>query len=336
MEISNMSDSDKLIRIKEIKQLIANTKSERDYAKAMQLALKLVLNGTYGAFCHSAFTVSNADIANSITASSREVINWMLDLIENFFYNVWGKNADLSIIGTMYISKLDNKYFMHRNDGTTIDKWGRVDDEDGKGYDKLMEAYHLTVTDYTENDKTEFITDGKTYEVIQKIFIVDLSNVKPIPNDFDVEPRPDLTDNSSLHLFRGIRSTPLVIYGDTDSVDASSSIHYEKGILSIEDLYDKCKKNGSAGNTLKGHESVLCDEKVLNYSKEKNLYYAPVKRIIRHKVTKQKWKLKTKSGKEIIVTNDHSMIVFRDGIQIEVKPCDILLTDKILSIKEKK
>ena len=93
--------------------------------------------------------------------------------------------------------------------------------------------------------------------------------------------------------------------------------------------------NGSAGNTLKGHESVKCFEKILNYENKKGLYYAPVKRIIRHKVTKAKWVLKTKSGKEIIVTNDHSMIVFRDGVQMEVKPCDILKTDKILTVLKK-
>jgi len=125
-----------------------------------------------------------------------------------------------------------------------------------------------------------------------------------------------------------------VIYGDTDSCSSDSKIITNLSACTIEELYNK-NILSDAGETLRGHESVLCDEKVLNYSKEKNLYYAPIKRIIRHKVTKSKWKLKTKSGKEIIVTNDHSMIVFRDGIQTEVKPCDILMTDKILSIKKK-
>ena len=91
-------------------------------------------------------------------------------------------------------------------------------------------------------------------------------------------------------------------------------------------------KNGSAGVTLKGHESVNCKEKVLNW--DNDLYYAQVKRIIRHKVSKPKWKLKTKTGKEIIATNDHSMIVFRSGKKLEVKPSNILRTDKILVVKK--
>ena len=53
---------------------------------------------------------------------------------------------------------------------------------------------------------------------------------------------------------------------------------------------------------------------------------------MRHKVSKPKWRLKTKDGKEIIMTNDHSMIVFRDGQKLEVKPYEILPTDKVLSV----
>ena len=53
---------------------------------------------------------------------------------------------------------------------------------------------------------------------------------------------------------------------------------------------------------------------------------------MRHKVSKPKWKLRTKLGKEIIVTGDHSLIVFRNGKKMEVKPKDILKTDKILVI----
>ena len=82
-----------------------------------------------------------------------------------------------------------------------------------------------------------------------------------------------------------------------------------------------------------GHESVQTDVKILNWDENNKLHYGNPKRVIRHKVTKPKWRLKTKSGKEVIVTNDHSMIVFRDGQKLEVKPKDILPSDKILIIK---
>ena len=55
--------------------------------------------------------------------------------------------------------------------------------------------------------------------------------------------------------------------------------------------------------------------------------------MIRHKVSKAKYKIKTKSGKEIIVTNDHSCIVIRNGKQISIKAKDInIKTDKIISV----
>ena len=127
-----------------------------------------------------------------------------------------------------------------------------------------------------------------------------------------------------------------IIYGDTDSVYADTAIKItdlseNQRVITIEDFYNE-NLDRDAGMTLTGHESVSTDSKILNWSEDRGLYYGKIKRIIRHKVTKPKWKLKTKSGKEIIVTNDHSMIVFRDGKKLEVKPRDILKTDKILVV----
>jgi DNA polymerase elongation subunit (family B) len=295
----------------------------------MQLALKLVLNGSYGAFCHPAFTISNTNIANSITALAREVINYMLDHIEDYFYEKWGYDKDIhDLLGSVYITKLEDGYYLTRKDGLLIDNFPRMDDEKSTGVDKILYQYHMERSDFVDVDIESFDINGKVYETVHKCFICDFSNVEPLPTTYEIEPIPT---SKKFDETKGLRTKPIVIYGDTDSLIGSSSIVYENGKCTIEELYNK--SNISAGNTLKGHESVECKEKVLNYSEEKGLYYAPVKRIIRHKVTKSKWKLKTKSGKEVIVTNDHSMIVFRDGKQTEVKPSEILKSDKILCIK---
>jgi hypothetical protein len=135
----------------------------------------------------------------------------------------------------------------------------------------------------------------------------------------------------------GQKSFVDVIYGDTDSVASNSMINImlpngTTTSVTIENLYNQYGKE-NAGSTLVGHESVATDVKILNWDETNKLHYGNPKRIIRHKVSKPKWRLKTKSGKEIFVTNDHSMIVFRDGRKLEVKPRDILPTDKILIIK---
>lgn len=138
------------------------------------------------------------------------------------------------------------------------------------------------------------------------------------------------------------RNQTVSIYSDTDSTSALTAISYKikdkEYKQTIEGLFnDQLKENGLHDVTVNGQEIVKCkDLKVLNWSEDKGLNYVPVNYIMRHKVTKPKFKIKTKSGKEIIVTGDHSCIVFRDGKKLTIKAKDINpKTDKILSVIEK-
>ena len=160
----------------------------------------------------------------------------------------------------------------------------------------------------------------------------DLKEDKQKIGEYNVLYRRDIHDFSNVNQIP--KDQHIIIYGDTDSCHKDTIIPTNNGEKTIENFYNENIKKGSAGITLKGHESVYTDDKILNYDENKGLYYAPVKRIIRHKVSKPKWKLRTSSGEEIIVTNDHSMIVFRDGKKLEVKPSEILKTDKILIVKK--
>ena len=124
----------------------------------------------------------------------------------------------------------------------------------------------------------------------------------------------------------------VTVYIDTDSCDKDTIIHCHDKDRTIEELYNECEQYGSAGNTMAGHESVRCPILVLNQSDANGVYFAEAKRVIRHKVKKKKWKITTKTGKTVIVTNDHSIIVVRDGERISCKPLDILPTDKIITV----
>lgn len=144
-----------------------------------------------------------------------------------------------------------------------------------------------------------------------------------------------------LHKILGIDSskiTPIdinsVIYVDTDSVEKNSKLKTNVGDVTIEQYFLNNIRNSKIEISQSGNEilSLNIDSRVLNWSKTKGLYFAEVDKIIRHKVSKKKYKLITKSKKEVIITEDHSMIVFRDGKQLEIKPRDVLYTDKILSI----
>ena len=144
----------------------------------------------------------------------------------------------------------------------------------------------------------------------------------------------ELHEHLGLTKVTQITAPTTVVYNDTDSIVGGTLIRTNKGYKTIESWYDENISNGSAGITLNGHESVNTNDTVLNWSDDKKLYYGTVKRIIRHKVSKAKWKLKTKSGKEVIMTNDHSMVVFRDGKQLTVKPCEILSSDIVLEVND--
>jgi DNA polymerase elongation subunit (family B) len=92
-----MTAQEKRDKILELKTKIDEVKAEYNRAKAMQLALKLVINGTYGAFANSHFVISNSHIANAITAHGRDVINYMLKKIEHYFYTEWHLDIEAHI-----------------------------------------------------------------------------------------------------------------------------------------------------------------------------------------------------------------------------------------------
>lgn len=132
------------------------------------------------------------------------------------------------------------------------------------------------------------------------------------------------------------REQPISVYSDTDSTSFDTILKTSNGECTIEDLFNKSlKQNGIDDITNNGHEIVKCDDSVLNWTKENGLNFVPIKWIMRHKVSKPMFKIKTKSGKTITVTEDHSCIVFRNGKQIAIKAKDINKeTDKILSIEK--
>ena len=134
------------------------------------------------------------------------------------------------------------------------------------------------------------------------------------------------------------REQPISVYSDTDSTFSKCLLlinRNNKNVqITIEDLFNESlKENGIKDTTNNGHEIVKCNNDVLNWTKEKGLNFVPIKWIMRHKVSKPMFKITTKSGKTITVTEDHSCIVFRNGEQIAIKAKDINKeTDKILSV----
>lgn len=124
-------------------------------------------------------------------------------------------------------------------------------------------------------------------------------------------------------------------YSDTDSVHKSSSLLIDKtNKMKIMDLFNMCKEESGINHTSKySQEFVLGNGHTVKNYKDGKIVDVPIKYVMRHHTNKKMYKIRSKSGKETIVTEDHSCVVFRNGAQIVIKAKDINpKTDKILTI----
>lgn len=131
----------------------------------------------------------------------------------------------------------------------------------------------------------------------------------------------------------------IICAGDTDSTLGITKIYINNIEKTIENAFNQFKYE-NRDTVLKlssGNEVVpVFNHTTKTFTLSDGVIDKPIKYIMRHKVFKAKWKIKTKSGKEVIITNDHSIMVMRNNELIKVKPCEInKKTDKIISIKKK-
>jgi DNA polymerase elongation subunit (family B) len=126
-------------------------------------------------------------------------------------------------------------------------------------------------------------------------------------------------------------------YGDTDSVVGETVIQTNIGSFPIEYLYDNFK-NSKKFYTFKGHEIIDIQDdhiKVPTFDTNTNkAVWGDVKNMIRHKVSKKKYRIVV-DGKEVIMTEDHGCMVLRDGDLIRIAPRDInICTDEMITMNE--
>ena len=98
--------------------------------------------------------------------------------------------------------------------------------------------------------------------------------------------------------------------------------------FTIEEIFNQILKDGGALDKLENGTEVA----IVN-----NHFITPgihgdtkIKNVSRHKVNKEKWIVKIPSKNPLILTGDHSIIVYRDGKLIECKAKDILPTDELI------
>jgi len=125
-----------------------------------------------------------------------------------------------------------------------------------------------------------------------------------------------------------------IVAMDTDSVVGDTEIYNGNEKIKIEDLYNKIATNK---NLIKKRDENDYIHDVSNL----DLYTKSVKnnkvcddkiiKIMKHKVKKRLYKI-TVDDKSVIVTEDHSIIVNRDGVLVGVKPNEIKYGEKVIYI----
>ena len=118
------------------------------------------------------------------------------------------------------------------------------------------------------------------------------------------------------------------IYSDTDSVVGSSIINVNNNKIKIEDYYNSIRSDEiitSNNAFIKKVEGDVTTTVNNDFKLESN----NIKYVMKHRVKKRMYKISV-NNKEVIVTEDHSIMVKRNDKLISVKPKDIVEGDELI------
>lgn len=127
-----------------------------------------------------------------------------------------------------------------------------------------------------------------------------------------------------------------VIYVDTDSVAGDAKISLETGAEEIQSVFSKLVAAGENNLIdITGRHFVFPANLSLPYYDEvaKKTSRGAVKYIEKHRVKKKLYKITTSSGKSVVVTGDHSLMILSDQEKLEKKQAkDVKKTDRVVVI----
>lgn len=123
-------------------------------------------------------------------------------------------------------------------------------------------------------------------------------------------------------------NTEWVVAGDTDSVGKDSKIFLNNRYETIEKSFNIIKENGQIDYLENGTEIAIPTIDTFITKSLNGL--AQLKNISRHKVNKTMYSIKVPNKEPLTITQDHSVIVYRNGELLECKANEIKPTDKLV------
>jgi hypothetical protein len=255
------SEKEKFNYLKQLDAEIKQTEINYDMYKSMQLALKTVINGAYGAFAHPKFVVSNKFIANAITTHGRDIILYMLTHIQHYFYEQWHLDTEVHELlketyigydgtGSVYMVNTKNEIIQNKA-YKSRDKYETVTELENGALLELMKEWYLTKGRLTPMDTRKIKTTlkGKAIdlELRYKRILCNFDKLRPIDGTI-------IGDRDSMGGYDiKYHKEDLIRYGDTDSLYVSyipvvDSLSFEgdklEFILALDKIFLKKLFNG--------------------------------------------------------------------------------------------
>lgn len=122
-----------------------------------------------------------------------------------------------------------------------------------------------------------------------------------------------------------------IIYSDTDSVASDSVILTSEGSNTIEDLFLSGTRFWKQGDK---EYSVNPQIQVAVYSNQQSgpVQMGSYNYVYRHKTNKRRFRLTTALQNQVVVTEDHSVIVLENDTLIEKKPQEVQANSQVLTL----
>jgi DNA polymerase elongation subunit (family B) len=122
-----------------------------------------------------------------------------------------------------------------------------------------------------------------------------------------------------------------IITGDTDSVVGDTLILVNGEKIKISDFYDSFINYSYADGDTRSYVKPVNSSITPSVSKDGVLEYSEIKYVMKHAVKKVMFKI-TVGNESVTVTEDHSIIIERNGSLLSVSPMEILPDDTLINI----
>ena len=160
----------------------------------------------------------------------------------------------------------------------------------------------------------------------------DIYDKMTLPQWNKLFPDYPLTEKQFKEAVSSYKKTGLVLM-DTDSVTGDTLIETSEGKIRIDKLFERYDKPNlrqvnEIGNVVSSVDDNL---KALSVSSKLEPQMNSINYIMKHRVSKRMFKI-TVNGESVTVTEDHSIMVVRNGILMEAKPNQLQKGDSIITI----